>query len=98
RRQPGRLEEGEGLEWDAQSIEPLLFLWKALLDRLTQRLRARGLMARELLLRLRLADASWDDRTVDLATPSREVAPLLQLLRLLVEGRPTDAGVPAVCL
>ena len=98
RPQPVRFEEGEELEWDAQSIEPLLFLWKALLDRLAQRLRARGLMARELLLRLRLADASWDDRAVDLATPSREVAPLLQLLRLLVEGRPPAAGVTAVRL
>jgi len=35
---------------------------------------------------------------VDLATPSREVAPLLQLLRLLVEGRPPAAGVTAVRL
>jgi protein ImuB len=98
RPQPVRFEEGEELEWDAQSIEPLLFLWKALLDRLAQRLRARGLMARELLLRLRLADGSWDDRTVDLAAPSREVGPLLQLLRLLVEGRPPAAGVTAVRL
>jgi len=93
-----RFEEGEELEWDAQSIEPLLFVWKALLDRLAQRMRARGLMARELLLRLRLSDGSWDDRTVDLAAPAREVAPLLQLLRLLVEGRPPAAGVTAVRL
>ena len=39
---PARFEEGEELEWDVQSIEPLLFVWKALLDRLAQRLRARG--------------------------------------------------------
>ncbi len=95
---PERFEEGEELEWDAQSIEPLLFVWKALLGRLEQRLRARGLMARELLLRLRLADASWDERTVDLAAPAREVAPLLQLLRLAVEGRPPAAGVTAIRL
>ena len=95
---PERFEEGEELEWDAQSIEPLLFLWKALLGRLEQRLRSRGLMARELLLRLRLADASWDERAVDLAAPAREVAPLLQLLRLAVEGRPPESGVTAVRL
>jgi protein ImuB len=95
---PERFEEGEELEWDAQSIEPLLFVWKALLGRLEQRLRARGLMARELLLRLRLADASWDERAVDLAAPAREVAPLLQLLRLAVEGRPPAAGVTAMRL
>jgi protein ImuB len=95
---PERFEEGEELDWDAQSIEPLLFVWKALLGRLEQRLRSRGLMARELLLRLRLADASWDERAIDLAAPAREVAPLLQLLRLLVEGRPPAAGVTAVRL
>src|SRR5206468_2386943 len=55
-------EEGEELEWDASSVEPLLFVWKKLLDRLTQRLAARGLMARELLLRLRLTGGSWDER------------------------------------
>src|SRR6266851_2510643 len=95
---PLRFEEGEELEWDAQSIEPLLFVWKALLDRLAQRLRARGLMARELSLQLRLADASWDERTLDLAAPTREVGPLLQLLRLGVEGRPPAAGVTAIRL
>jgi protein ImuB len=95
---PARFEEGEELEWDAQSLEPLLFVWKALLDRLAQRLRARGLMARELLLQLRLANASWDERTLHLAAPTREVAPLLQLLRLTVEGNPPSAGVTAVRL
>jgi protein ImuB len=95
---PARFEEGEELEWDAQSLEPLLFVWKALLDRLAQRLRARGLMAREILLQLRLANASWDERTLHLAAPTREVAPLLQLLRLAVEGNPPAAGVTALRL
>ncbi|HYS08045.1 MAG TPA: DNA polymerase Y family protein [Myxococcales bacterium] len=98
RPQPDRFEEGEELEWDASSIEPLLFVWKALLDRLAQRLLARGLMARELLLELRLADGSWDERSLDLAAPTREVASLLQLLRLAVESRPPPAGVRAVRL
>lgn len=98
RREPERFEEGEELEWDASSVEPLLFVWKGLLDRLSQRLAARGLMARELFLQLRLADASWDERALDLAAPTREVPALLQLLRLLVEGRPPPAGVRAVRL
>src|SRR3954468_14120732 len=98
RPEPDRFEEGEELEWDASSIEPLLFVWKALLDRLAQRLTARGLMARELLLQLRVADGSWDERAIDLAAPTREVAALLQLLRLSVESRPPPAGVRAVRL
>jgi protein ImuB len=98
RQEPERFEEGEELEWDASSIEPLLFVWKGLLDRLAQRLTARGLMARELLLQLRVADGSWDERALDLAAPTREVAALLQLLRLSVESRPPPAGVRAVRL
>ncbi len=98
RQEPERFEEGEELEWDAASIEPLLFVWKGLLDRLAQRLTARGLMARELLLQLRVADGSWDERAIDLAAPTREVAALLQLLRLSVESRPPPAGVRAVRL
>jgi protein ImuB len=98
RKEPERFEEGEELEWDAATVEPLLFVWKGLLDRLAQRLAARGLMAREILLQLRLADASWDERTLDLAAPTREVPALLQLLRLTVEGNPPPAGVRAVRL
>jgi protein ImuB len=98
RQEPDRFEEGEELEWDASSVEPLLFVWKALLDRLGQRLSARGLMAQELFLQLRLADGSWDERALDLAAPTREGPALLQLLRLSVEGRPPPAGIRAVRL
>jgi hypothetical protein len=98
RAEPERFEEGEELEWDVSSVEPLLFVWKGLLDRLTQRLAARGLMAREVYLQLRLADASWDERALGLAAPTREGPALLQLLRLTVEGSPPPAGVRAVRL
>lgn len=96
--EPERFEEGEELEWDASSLEPLLFVWKALLDRLLRRLCARGLMAREMYLQLQLADGSWDERALGLSAPAREGPPLLQLLRLSVEGRPPSAGVRAVRL
>ena len=95
---PERFEEGEELEWDAGTLEPLLFVWKALLDRLCARLSARGLMARELSLLLRLADGSWDERAIDLAGPTREAPSLLQLLRLTVEGAPPPSSVRAVRL
>ena len=95
---PERFEEGEELEWDAGTLEPLLFVWKALLDRLCARLAARGLMARELSLQLRLEGGAWDERVLELAGPTREVPALLQLLRLLVEGAPPASGVRAVRL
>src|SRR3954462_2676512 len=95
---PDRCEEGAELEWEAPSLEPLLFLCKSLLDRLCARLGARGLMARELTLLLRLEGGSWGTRSIDLAGPSREAQPLLQLLRLSLEGRPPVSGVRAVRL
>src|SRR3954469_7944909 len=95
---PERFEEGEELEGEATSLEPLLFLCKALLDRLCARLGARGLMASELTLLLRLEGGSWDARSIALAGPSREAQPLLQLLRLSLEGRPPVSGVRAVRL
>ena len=95
---PERFDEGEELEWDASSIEPLLFLWKGLLDRLCQRLSLRGLAASELTVSLRLGSGARDERTIALAAPTREVAPLLQLLRLEVEARPPGEPIRAVRL
>lgn len=95
---PERFEEGEELEWDALSIEPLLFVWKGLLDRLTQRLSLRGLAASDLTITLRLGSGARDERSIALAAPTREVGPLLQLLRLEVEARPPGEPVRAVRL
>jgi protein ImuB len=95
---PERFAEGEELEWEVSALEPLLFLWKSLLDRLSARLGARGLAARELRLLLRLADGAWDERAIDLAAPTREPGPLLQLLKLEVEARPPSLGVCAARL
>jgi len=93
---PERFEEGEELEWDAAAIEPLLFVWKSLLDRLARRLSERGLAAAEVWLLLRLSGGAWDERSIALAAPTREVAPLLSLLRLEVERRPPGEAVRAV--
>lgn len=95
---PERFEEGEELEWAAGSLEPLIFLWKSLLDRLGARLSARGLAASVLLLRLRLEGGAWDERALELAGPTREVGPLLKLLQLELEARPPGEGVCAVRL
>lgn len=95
---PERLEEGEELEWDACALTPLLFVWKALLGRLFQRLAARGQMARALCLQLRLAGGVTDERAIDLAAPTREAPALLQLLKLELEARPPAAAVCAVRL
>ena len=98
REQPERFEEGCELDFAASTLEPLLFLWKALLDRLCARLAVRGLAAAELSLLLRLEGGAWDERRIELAAPAREVAPLLALLRLEVEARPPPEGVCAVRL
>ncbi|MBS2021519.1 MAG: DNA polymerase Y family protein [Deltaproteobacteria bacterium] len=95
---PETYEEGEELEWAVGALEPLLFVWKSLLDRLAARLSLRGLAATTLRLRLRLTDGAWDDRALELAAPTREPGPLLKLLQLEVETRPPPEGVCAVRL
>ena len=55
-------------------------------------------MASELYLQLRLESEAWDERALDLAAPTREVGPLLQLLKLSVEARPPLSGISAVRL
>ena len=98
REQPERFDEGCELDFAASTLEPLLFLWKSLLDRLCARLAVRGLAAAELSLLLRLEGGAWDERRIELAAPAREVSPLLALLQLEVEARPPTEGVCAVRL
>ena len=93
RRPPPRYREGMALEWPAVQLEPLLFVGRAALERLTGRLAALGLGCARLELELRLEPAGSDERAFDLPAPTREVKTLLTLVRLDLEARPPGAPV-----
>ncbi|HEX7410285.1 MAG TPA: DNA polymerase Y family protein [Candidatus Binatia bacterium] len=93
---PLHFEEGIDLEYGIEALEPLLFVLRGLLDRLTTRLALRGCVCGDLRLSLRLATRGRDDRTVTVAAPSNEIKSLLALVRLQFEMHPPTAAIEAL--
>ncbi|MFN7940286.1 MAG: DNA polymerase Y family protein [Thermoanaerobaculia bacterium] len=90
---PPDFQEGLELEWPLATIEPFLFLARAALDRLCQRLATHGLGCARLDLALALEPAGHDERSVALPAPTREAKTLLAVTRLALEERPPGAAV-----
>jgi protein ImuB len=93
RSQPLHFEEGVEIEYGIEVLEPLLFVLRGMLDRLTARLTLRGFICGDLRLALRLADRGRDERTIAVAAPSNEVKSLLTLARLQLETHPPAAAI-----
>jgi protein ImuB len=87
------IEEGTEVDYTIESLEPLSFLLRGLLDRVLQRLACRSLACAGLTLRLSLSPRGFDVREIALPSPTREASILLQLVRLDLERRPPDTGV-----
>jgi len=87
------VEEGLGLDEAITELEPLAFVLRGLLDRVLARLTCRTLGCAGITLRLRLDSRAFDLREIQLAAPTREAAPLLQLVRLDLTRRPPDAPI-----
>jgi len=92
------IEESLSLEHAIDTVEPLLFVLRGLVERALDRLELAGIGCVRMHLGLRLDDRSRDDRTLALAAPTRDVKTLLTLLRLDVEARPPRAAACAVTL
>jgi protein ImuB len=93
REPPPVFHEGMTLEWPLVSLEPFLFVGRAALDRLCQRLESRGLACVRLGLELRLEPDGHQARSIDLPAPTRDTKTLLTLVRLDLEARPPGAPV-----
>ncbi|HXO22041.1 MAG TPA: DNA polymerase Y family protein [Thermoanaerobaculia bacterium] len=93
REPPPSFEEGMNLEWPLVSLEPFLFVGRSALERLCQRLGARGLACIRLELALQLEPDGRAERAIDLPAPSRDPRTLLTLIRLDLEARPPGAPV-----
>ncbi len=86
------------LEYGIETIEPLAFVMRAMIARLTERLQMRGLVAGDITLALDLADRRRDDRRVAVAAPTLEVRALLTLVTLNLEASPPPAAVETIRL
>ncbi|HYG63600.1 MAG TPA: DNA polymerase Y family protein, partial [Thermoanaerobaculia bacterium] len=93
REPPPEFHEGMNLEWPLVSLEPFLFVGRAALERLCQRLESRGLACTRLVLSLRLEPEGHQTRSIDLPAPTRDVKTLLTLIRLDLEANQPGAPV-----
>jgi protein ImuB len=93
RQPPPEVAEGMSLEWPIVALEPFLFLARGALDRLAERLQSLGLACLRLVVALRLEPDGWQERTIELPAPTRDVKVLLTLLRLSFEQQPPGAPV-----
>ena len=95
---PPRLRFEEGLEpgYPVGNLEALAFLLRGVLDRLTQRLRVRGLAVRTLLVEFTLQSGKHFEREVGLSAPTLEVAVLTSLVRLSLEKDSPDEPVERI--
>ncbi len=96
RPRPLQFEEGLDFDYDIDALEPLLFVLRGVLERLTARLALRGFICGDLRLALRMSGGGRDQRTVTVAAPSNEVKALLALMRLPLETDPPAAAITAL--
>jgi len=94
----GAVEETIGLEYALDTLEPLFFVLRALLERAVVRVGLDGIGVARLGLALGLDDRSRDERVVPLAAPTRDVKTLLTCVRVDLEVRPPRAAVVRVAV
>ncbi len=88
--------EAVELEYGIETLEPLDFVMRAILDRLLERMELRGLVAGDLLLTLGLADKRINARRVTIAAPTIDVRAILTLINLSLEAAPPDAPAESI--
>lgn len=95
---PQRFAAAMEFEDALETLEPLLFILRRLLDRLTLELRAAQLVAGEIELTLRLADDSRHTRAFRLPEPTADGELLFRALHTHLETLQTAAAITAVDL
>jgi protein ImuB len=85
-------EESMQLDFGIDNLEALGFVLRTLFDRLTRRLRLRGLAVRRIWLELTDLAGEPCTREVELAAPTLELGVLTSLARLAIEKSPPTSG------
>ncbi|MDA8016797.1 MAG: DNA polymerase Y family protein [Thermoanaerobaculia bacterium] len=95
---PPTFREGMEIDWPLVSLEPFLFVARAALDRLVQRMECCGLGCRRLELSMELEPDGHHERSITLPAPTRDVKTLLKLVHLDLEAHPPGAPVVSFAL
>lgn len=96
--------EEQGLLDPLADLEPLLFVFRGLIDRVVSRLRARSSACGGLQVVLQLTESvagrggasSEDRRAIAVAAPTQKVPALLDLLRVSLESQPPRAAIDRI--
>ncbi len=93
-----RLREAIDLEHPIDMLEPLSFVLRGMLSRLTERLVLRGLASGPIDLAFELCGGARDNRRVGVAAPTRDHRVLLRLVAQALESQPPEAPIEAIAL
>ena len=95
---PTRIQESIDLEAPIDHLEPLGFVLRGLLSRLSERLALRGLACDALELQLGLEGGARDARRIGLAAPTLDLRVLLRIVTLALAEQPPRAPIEYVAL
>ena len=90
---PVEIRESIDLDEPEHNLEPLLFLLRGLADRMMARLKAMSLACGDFTVELLQKPQGVQRVEVKVATPTREVATLTELLRLALSAHPPELAV-----
>ncbi|MCP5045272.1 MAG: DNA polymerase Y family protein [bacterium] len=93
-----RLREAMDLDHPIEMLEPLSFVLRGMLSRLTERLVLRGLASGPIDLALELCGGGRDHRRIGVAAPTRDHRVLLRLVVQALEARPARAPIESIAL
>ncbi len=93
-----QFEESTELDVAVDRLEPLIFVLRGMVSRLTSRLRCRQLACGDLALELRLEGGQREARRVGVAAATLDTRVLLRLVALSLEARPPCAPIEFVSL
>jgi protein ImuB len=102
---PTTIDETAELEYAVESLEPLSFVLRGLIDRVVARARVRSMACGSFELVMALEPSGLgpgagreDRRQVVVAAPTRDLGTLLMLARASIEKRPPEGGVKEIQL
>ncbi|MGH7913520.1 MAG: DNA polymerase Y family protein, partial [Candidatus Binataceae bacterium] len=96
RRPAENFSEAVELEWGVDSLEAMGFVMRAMLERVVEWIKLRGMAAGDIALALELDGRRRDIRRVALPAPTNETRTLLALILLNLEAAPPAAAVEAI--
>jgi protein ImuB len=96
RRRAETFAEAVDLEYGIETLEPLGFVMRAMLERLVERLSIRGLVAGDITLAFGMSGHRNFSRRVAVAAPSNDIRAILTLITLNLEAAPPEAAVESL--